>query len=125
MTGYGNGVRLERDVINDLKANGYQTMRAASSKGVCDCIGIKAGQIVLVSCKRTSMPGPAERAQLLAVAALIPGVLIPLVALKPLRRPLAYRRLTGPGPSDWLKWWPDLIGDVPAVAGVRAGGEPG
>lgn len=113
---YADGVRVEHLVIHDLQANGYETTRAASSKGFCDVIGIKAGQVLLVNVKRTTQPGPAERADLLRVAAMIPGVLVPLVALKPFRQGLTYRRLTGPGPRDWYEWSPDFA-DAPVGVG--------
>lgn len=111
-THYQQGVRVERLVILDLKANGYETVRAASSKGAADVVAIKAGQVLIVSCKRTKMPGPAERADLLRVADLIPNVGVPLVALKPLRQPLEYRKLHGPRASQWCQWSPDFAGGV-------------
>lgn len=104
MSGYSEGVRIEGIVIGDLRANGYETTRAASSKGVADVIAIKFGQVLLVNVKRTKMPGPGERADLLRVASMIPGVAVPLVAMKPRRQQLTYRRLTGPGPRDWHPW---------------------
>jgi hypothetical protein len=107
VSGYSDGVRVEHAVIHDLTANGYECQRAASSKGVADCIAIKAGQILLVNVKRTTMPSPAERAELLRVAALVP-CLVPLVALGPVSR-LSYRELTGVGPKAWRAWSPDLI----------------
>jgi len=108
MSGYEDGRRVEWAVVHDLQANGYETTRAASSKGVADVIAIKAGQVLLVNVKRTTPPGPAERADLLRVAAMLPGVGVPLVALKPLREPLRYRRLIGGRPQDWIAWAPDF-----------------
>jgi Holliday junction resolvase len=108
MSGYEDGRRVEWAVVHDLQANGYETTRAASSKGVADVIAIKAGQVLLVNVKRTTPPGPAERKDLLRVAAMLPGVGVPLVALKPFRQVLAYRLLTGPGPVDWLPWFCDF-----------------
>lgn len=104
MSGYSDGRRVEYAVIDDLKLNGYDTIRGASSKGLADVVAIKAGQVLLVNVKRTTMPGPAERADLLRVASHLPGVGVPLVALKPLRTRLQYRLLTGPGPKDWTPW---------------------
>lgn len=108
MSGYEDGRRVEWAVVHDLQANGYETTRAASSKGVADVIGIKAGQVLFVNCKRTSMPRPGERKDLLRVAAMLPGVGVPLVALHPVRQSLVYRLLTGPGPKDWQPWSPDF-----------------
>jgi Holliday junction resolvase len=108
MSGYAAGRRVEWAVVSDLRENGYDTIRAASSKGICDVIGIKRGQALFVSAKRTTMPGPKERAELLRVAACIPREGVPIVALKPLghARP-TYRVLTGIGPKDWIEWSPD------------------
>jgi len=108
MSGYSEGVRVERLVILDLQENGYETTRAASSKGVADVIAIKAGQVLLVNVKRTTPPGPAERRNLLQTAAMLPGVGVPLVALHPFRQALEYRELYGPGPGDWRPWFPDF-----------------
>lgn len=107
--GYAAGVRIEHAVSHHLRDNGYEVTRAASSKGAADLICVKAGQVLLVSVKRTTPPGPTERAQLLAVAALLPGVGVPLVALGPVAR-LTYRRLVGPGPGQWVPWVPDEVG---------------
>ena len=103
MSGYEQGRRVEWAVVHHLTDNGYECTRAASSKGVADVIAFKPGQVALVNVKRTTMPGPAERADLLRVAAMIPGSLA-LVALKPLREPLRFVRLTGPRPKQWVPW---------------------
>ena len=106
MTGYAAGVRVEHAVIAHLQAHGYDTVRAASSKGLADVVAVGADHLLLVNCKRTTPPGPAERADLVRIAARIPGVAIPLVALRPARKPLEFRRLTGVGPGDWTAWTP-------------------
>ncbi len=124
MSGYTQGVRVEHAVVHHLTDNGYDCQRAASSKGCADVIGIKRGQVLFVNCKRTTMPGPLERLLLVDLAELLPGVGVPLVALKPARKPLQFRRLTGPGPRDWQEWHaddaaheqtdtPDDLGDDP------------
>ena len=107
MSGYSDGRRVEYAVVDYLRQQGYETTRAASSKGVADVIGIKPGQVALVNVKRTTMPGPAERVALMRAAACLPSVALPLVALKPLRKPLEFRLLTGPGPKDWTAWEPE------------------
>lgn len=109
MTGYHDGRRVEWAVCHDLEENGYDIVRASSSKGCADVVGFKTGQVVLVNVKRTTPPGPDERAALLRVAACLPGVAVPLVALKPLRQPLMYRRLTGAGAKEWQPWTPDEL----------------
>ena len=109
MSGYAAGVRVEHEVIHHLTEQGYDCTRAASSKGTADVIAIKQGQVLLVNVKRTTPPGPDERRALLLVATCIPGVLVPLVALKPLRKPLQFRRLTGVEPWAWVPWTADEV----------------
>lgn len=108
MSGYSDGRKVEYAVMHDLTQNGYECTRAASSKGTADVIAIKAGQVLLVNVKRTTMPGPGERQALWNVSRLLPNVAVPLVALKPKRQPLTYRRLTGTGPRDYVAWAPDF-----------------
>jgi len=98
-------------VIEELQRNGYDTVRAASSKGLADVVAIKAGQVLLVNCKRTKAPGPAERADLLRIAAHLPGVGVPIVAIKPLgmKRP-QFWQLTGVGPKERKPWFPCFTG---------------
>jgi Holliday junction resolvase len=108
VTHYRRGRTFEHKVKTALEADGYWTQLAPGSKGV-DAVAIKSGQILLVSVKRTNgtIP-PAERAELLRVAALTGGV--PVIAHQPIpRRPIQYRRLTGPGPKDWQPWTPDEV----------------
>jgi len=107
MSSYSDGVRVEHAVIDDLKANGYDTVRAASSKGLADVVAVKPGQILFVNCKRTNPPGPTEREDLLRVASHLPGLALAIVALKPLRQPLQYRRLLAVAPKAWTAWTPD------------------
>jgi len=109
MTGYEDGRRVEWAVVHDLQENGYETTRAASSKGFSDVVAIKAGQVLIVNCKRTSMPGPAERKHTLRVANLLPGVGVPLVALHPKGGLLTYRRLVGIKADGWIPWTPDEV----------------
>jgi Holliday junction resolvase len=107
VSGYSDGRRVEWAVRDHLTDNGYEVMRGSSSKGFADICALKPLQALVISCKRTTMPGPAERAQLLRTASLLGGIGVPLVALKPLRQPLTFRRLTGPGPKQWEPWHPD------------------
>jgi Holliday junction resolvase len=106
VSSYHDGRRVEYAVVHDLTENGYVCTRAASSKGAADVIGIKRGQLLLVNVKRTTMPPPAERTALYELSLAVDGT-VPLVALRPLRQPLQYRRLTGTGPKDWQPWAPD------------------
>lgn len=116
MSAYEQGRRIEYKVVHLLAANGYETQRAASSKGVADVIGIKEGQVVLVSCKRSKMPPPAERADLLRVASLLPG-LVPLVAIGLPR--LTFRKLLGPGPNQWEPWVADEMENMMSASALQ------
>jgi hypothetical protein len=107
-SGYHQGRDVEWAVVHELTRDGYHTVRAASSKGMADVVAVKDGQVALISVKRTTPPGPKERAQLLAVAACLPGVGVPIVALGPASR-VTYRRLTGHGPRDWVAWSSDEV----------------
>jgi hypothetical protein len=108
MSGYAAGVRVERAVIADLQANGYFTVRGASSKGLADVVAIKEGQLCLVNVKKTTPPGPEERAALWRVSRCIPDFGVALVALGPASR-ITYRELTGTGPKAWQPWTPDEL----------------
>lgn len=108
MSGYSDGVRVEHAVIHDLTRNGYACTRAASSKGVADVIAIKPGQVLLVNVKRSTMPGPGERRELLNITEGDP-YLLAIVAIKPPRHLISYRLLHGPGPRDWVEWTPDEV----------------
>jgi hypothetical protein len=108
VSAYADGRRIEYAVTADLRENGYEIQRAASSKGVADVLAFKPGQVLMVSVKRTSMPGPGERADLLRVAGFLPGVAVPLVALGPVAK-LRYRELVGVGPKEWRAWAPDYV----------------
>lgn len=116
MSGYSDGRRVEYAVTYYLRDNGYEVLRAASSKGVADVVGFKQGQVAFVSVKRTTPPSPAERDALLRIAAYLPGVGLPLVALGPVAR-LSFRLLTGVHPKMWRPWSADELAGlkVPAV----------
>ena len=79
-SGYHLGRAHEYRVIDRLRADGYEIQRAASSKGIADVIAVKPGQVLLVSVKRTALPGPAERRELVRVARMLPGVAVPVIA---------------------------------------------
>lgn len=108
MSGYSQGRDVEYAVIHELTENGYETIRAASSKGAADVAGFKAGQVLFVNVKRTKPPGPAERDRLLRIARFLPGVGVPIVALGPASK-VTYRELTGVGPQQWQPWTPDEV----------------
>lgn len=108
MTNYARGRRLEWDAQHDLEDNGYDTIRAASSKGIADVVGFKPGQVVFVQAKTDGRISPADRVQLLRLAAMVPGA-VAIVAARPRT---TYRLLTGPGPKDWIAWSPDITEEV-------------
>lgn len=102
------GRRIEYAARDYLIENGYDVVRAAASKGPADLVGLKPGQLLVISVKRTTAPGPKERAALLRVASHLPGVAVPLVALGPASR-LTFRLLTGPEASAWVPWTADEV----------------
>lgn len=107
MTGYTEGRKTEYDVIHDLRAHGYLCIRAAGSKGAVDVAAFRADRAPLfVSVKRSDpLISPKERVALLEFAE--EGVGLAVVATKPRRERLSYRRLTGAGPKDYVAWTPD------------------
>ena len=108
MSDYAAGRRVEYAIRDDLTANGYEVVRAASSKGPADLVAFKPGQVLLVNVKRTSVPAPAERLALLRVAAMLPGVAVPVLARKPQRQPITYHLMSAGTPRTWLAWSPDV-----------------
>lgn len=106
---YRSGRDFEYEVRDQLTDDGYWVTRAAGSKTKVDLIAIKAGQVLLVQCKRDGRISPAERAEVLRIAALLPAVAVPILAHR-LTRParVGYARLTGTGPRDRADWCPDL-----------------
>lgn len=102
------GRLVEHKVRDHLTRHGYDVVRAAASKGPADLVAFGDGHVLVVNVKRTTPPGPAERHALLAVAARIPGVCVPLVALKPARSPIEFRELLPSG--GWAAWSADLGG---------------
>jgi Holliday junction resolvase len=111
VTNYSNGRALEYAVIADLEADGYRCTRAAGSKGVADIVALKPGEVVLIQAKRTNpLLAPKERAALLDLATYLKAV--PIVAFRPPRKPIEYRRLVGLGPRDWVPWVADRVMDA-------------
>jgi Holliday junction resolvase len=108
VSNYDRGVRLERDTRHDLEANGYEVIRSAGSKSAIDLVAFKPGELLFVQCKAASgVVSPAERARLVAAASTVQA--LPVVALRPLRKPITYRVLYGMGPKEWSPWTPDRL----------------
>jgi Holliday junction resolvase len=114
---YRSGRDFEYKVRDHLTGNGYEIIRAAGSKGKVDLVAFKAWlpsgpsahHMLFVQVKRSggTIP-PSDRAELIRLARIARA--LPIVAYQPLpRRPLRYRRLTGPGPKDWQPWTPDEV----------------
>jgi Holliday junction resolvase len=110
VTNYTRGRALEHEVRAALRTDGFEVIRSAGSKSKVDLVAFKVGMVALIQCKRDGKCPPAERAELVRLAALIGAV--PLVASRPPRKPIAYRRLTGIGPRDHEPWSSDEIGST-------------
>ena len=109
MSTASTGRRIEHAVRDDLTAHGWTLVcRAAGSKGAADLVAVRPGRVAFVQVKRTDPRlSPAERHRLIELAdRLGHHIALPIVVCKPLRRPIEYRMLTGPGPRDWAPWHP-------------------
>jgi holliday junction resolvase Hjr len=107
-TPYEQGRRFAYRVSQALAADGYSIIRSAGSKTKVDIVAFKQNQMLFIQAKKSTGTIPAaERVELLKLSRY--GLrAIPLVAHSTgLRKPIAYRRLTGPGPRDWQPWTPD------------------
>lgn len=108
---YRSGRDFEHRVRTYLVAQGYTVIRAAGSKTKADLVAIKAGQVLIVQCKRTALPAPAERREIIRIAECLPSVGLPIIARRgPRGTPVLLERLTGPRPSDRVQFEPDQIG---------------
>ena len=105
------GIDFERRVRTELEADGYWTMRAAGSRGAVDVLAVKPGQVLGIQSKLSNpLLPPSERFALLAWATRCGGV--PLVASRVRHgrgSVVVYRRLTGPGPADFVPWVSDEV----------------
>lgn len=91
---YNQGRRFEHRVRAHLVDNGYDVVRAAGSKTKADLIAIKPGQVLIIQCKRTALPSPHERAEILRMAACIPGMGVAVIARRgPRGAPVRLERL--------------------------------
>ena len=111
MTQYSDGRKLEYAAANDLRANGYEVMRTAGSRGAADLIAIKPREILFVQCKLDGRIAPPERHKLIKLTDYLDNS-VPVLAYwhKPGRaaRQVAYRELTGLDTDHWWTvWTPD------------------
>jgi Holliday junction resolvase len=78
-----------------LRALGYLVIRSAGSFGPADIVALRGDTLpLLVSCKITDRTTTAERMALLAVAT--DAGALALIAYKPDRGRIAWKRITGP-----------------------------
>lgn len=97
MQRYAAGTRFEHKTRDDLRANGYEVVRAAGSKGgtKADLLAFKPGQLLLIQCKRDGRLSPVEWDRLVEVASWVGGLAI-LAANGPAGRGVHYVRLCAP-----------------------------
>lgn len=77
MSNYAAGRRREYRAQRILEAAGYQTIRAASSKGVVDVVAMRQGSVRLISIKSGgAYASGIERDQLLALTPACDGVTV-------------------------------------------------
>ena len=109
MSRYSDGYRLECAAREDLRANGYEVIRSASSKGKIDLVAFKAGEMLFVQCKANSVISPADRAALRQLAQLARAVPLSAAWHKDGRaaRTVAYTRWASSGPAGAHPWTPD------------------
>ena len=110
MTHYDDGRRFEYVVRNALIDDGYWVTRSAGSKTKVDLVAVKPGEVLFVQAKRDGKISPAERLELLQLAAMLPGVAAPILAYRTGRPAhVVYALLLGPGPKDRCPWIPDEV----------------
>lgn len=115
MSHYRAGTAFEHKIIDDLEDNGYQTIRAAGSKGSTkvDVAALKPGQLLFVQAKRDGKISPAEWTRVYEVARWVGAV--PLLAANgPRGRGVTYTELLGPKQpyartQPCRPWWPDAL----------------
>lgn len=107
------GTVAEHAVAGELGSMGYDVVRSAGSKGAADLVAVHDGEILFVQVKLAPsgtayvQPSPAERRELVRIAARAKG--IPVVAVRSpgrgSRSPFnGYWVLTGAGPADREPW---------------------
>lgn len=92
MTQYQRGSRFEAAIRADLESDGYWTIRAAGSHGLADVIATKPGEVLAVQAKLGVMPHGEWNALFRLCAEF---GMVPLVADRPKRGAIRYRRITG------------------------------
>jgi Holliday junction resolvase len=85
--GSARGIDRERKLRAQLDRDGWVTMRAAGSLGVCDIIAMKAGQTPRFIEVKSTSGGPYER-------------------FGPVKRHALVVAAQQAGADPWLVWWP-------------------
>ena len=110
MSNSSRGIAFERVVRADLAEYGWTTFRTPASKGPADVIAIGPGpEVLFVQVKIDGRLDPKPWDELVALARWNDAV--PLMAWRPARGRLAYRRLLrekgdGGGWQPWDEWIP-------------------
>lgn len=105
MSHYRQGYEFECAVRTKLISDGYEVLRSAGSKTKIDLVGLKKGELLFIQCKVNGVCSPSERKGIMGLAGMVGAV--PIVALKERdgrRVRIAYRRLIGFGPREWIVW---------------------
>ena len=68
MSKYSRGAAFERRVKLSYQLRGWYVMRSAGSKGLCDLIAFKGGEVHLLQLKVSGKMTPLERCQLYELA---------------------------------------------------------
>ena len=111
MTQYARGYSFERTIAGQLRQDGYLCVRAGGSHGVADVVALKPGQTLLIQAKIDGLISVAEWNELYAIAQRLDAV--PLLAWRPKRGRVEYRRMTGlrvvRGEQPYEVWTADQV----------------
>jgi Holliday junction resolvase len=95
MTAYSGGRTFEWKCRDHLRNEGYEVIRSAGSKSKVDLVALRAGQLLLVQCKRDGVCSPAEWDRVHELATWVGA--IPVLAVNgPKGRGVVLWRLLGP-----------------------------
>lgn len=110
---YRRGRALEYRIRDQLRDDGYFTMRSPSSKSPVDVVAIKHGEVLFVQCKRGGILAPAEWNVLYDLA--VSCGALPILAENPRAGAYRYWLLTGhksgrrTDRQPYQRWTPDLV----------------
>lgn len=95
---YAKGVRFEHKVITDLESRGYETLRAAGSKGrtKIDVLALKpGGPVLMIQCKSDGKISKMEWDTIYKVSGWVPSAVAVVALNGPKGRGVTYMALTG------------------------------